>query len=76
MCNDRLNPEEPFEEPTIPLEEIENHIRELASGMDENIFTMRKASEWLDIASNRPIPKMLFGSLPFHQSLHLHNVPV
>jgi len=73
MCNTRTEPEETDQERTgvenIPPEEFENHIRELAYGMDDNLFTMRKAGEWLEIASNRPIPKMLFGSLWFESEI-------
>ena len=72
MCNTKAEPEEPRQRTgveTITPEEFDNHVRQMAYGMEDNLFTMRKAGEWLEMASNRPIPKMLFGALWFESEI-------
>ena len=54
---------------TISPQEFDAHLQELADSDEPNLFLMRKASEWLEEAGKRPVPKKLFGPLWFETEL-------
>lgn len=42
----------------IEMPQVSNH-----PAMADNLFTLKSANEWMDIAKNQPMPNMLFGPL-------------
>lgn len=77
MSDNDKKPYDPSQDPTNPyfnppplpkgdamvkaiVDEVEGF---LAQPIDTGIFTIKTANEWLDDASKRPIPQMLFGEL-------------
>jgi hypothetical protein len=63
-----------FDRFNIGIEDVRNEADQLLRQADENrenigLFKVRPANVWMEIAKNRPIPKMLFGEFWFEEEL-------
>jgi len=58
----------------IGVEDIQKEVEKLIehskeAKADKGLFKVRTANEWIELAKDRPVPKMLFGELWFEGEL-------